>query len=207
NYDSPVSGSASAGILGKGAGNNSSTNSMRKMRNARVVMVGDGASEMKEPANSSREVGPVATTLQGSVVNAAGPFIREPFSNAVEKTTGLGRAPAPGFFRSVVGPSPEFSNVKRKKATSWLRPCVAAGSEERTSTDVASDPPAMLLVTPSTGGSSARRPLRMRLRIKQGNEGIPVARADAAEKGSLQKSGAKNKTVLPSAPYNLDFEW
>ncbi|EKF98501.1 hypothetical protein TCSYLVIO_010602 [Trypanosoma cruzi] len=207
NSENPSSGAAASSILVKGAGNSSSTNTMRNMRNAFVAIVGDGASETVESEKSNLEGEPGATTSQGSVMNVAGPFICQSYNNAVEKTKGLGRAPAPGFFRSVVGPSPVVSNLTRKKVTSFLRPCVATGSEEKTSRDVAFDPPAMPFVTPSTGGGSARGPLRMRLRIKQGNEGRPVARADTPEKGLLQKSGAKNKTVPPSAPYNLDFEW
>ncbi|KAF8278401.1 hypothetical protein TcBrA4_0113270 [Trypanosoma cruzi] len=205
--ENPTSGAAASSILVKGAGNSSSTNTMRNMRNAFVAIVGDGAGETVESEKSNLEGEPGATTSQGSVMNVAGPFICQSYNNAVEKTKGLGRAPAPGFFRSVVGPSPVVSNLARKKVTSFLRPCVATGSEEKTSRDVAFDPPAMPFVTPSTGGGSARGPLRMRLRIKQGNEGRPVARADTPEKGLLQKSGAKNKTVPPSAPYNLDFEW
>ncbi|RNC39557.1 hypothetical protein TcCL_NonESM11076, partial [Trypanosoma cruzi] len=205
--ENPTSGAAASSILVKGAGNSSSMNTMRKMRNAFVAIVGDGASETVESEKTNLEVEPGATTSQGSVMNVAGPFICQSYNNAVEKTKGLGRAPAPGFFRSVVGPSPVVSNLTRKKVTSFLPPCVATGSEEKISRDVAFDPPAMPFVTPSTGSGSARGPLRMRLRIKQGNEGNPVARADTPEKGSLQKSGAKNKTVPPSAPYNLDFDW
>ncbi|EKF27305.1 hypothetical protein MOQ_008974, partial [Trypanosoma cruzi marinkellei] len=52
NPENPVSGSASAGILDKGAGNNNSTNSMRKMRNDSVAVQGNYDSPVSGSASA-----------------------------------------------------------------------------------------------------------------------------------------------------------